>query len=80
MCWIFFQNNPYWNLPYWATRELVAVIIAVIVFGAVVAFIMGPSEKDNWHDLFDDDGKFKSGKSWKNAKMLDVISDIFERK
>jgi hypothetical protein len=39
--WIFLgASGTVWRLPYWLSPDLIAAIVALIVFGLVVAFIM----------------------------------------
>lgn len=55
--YIFLANSGRFNMPRWlASPEIWSVIIAVLVFGLVITFIMGPSRKkkkmsDRFKDL-----------------------------
>lgn len=56
--WIFGGTVNFWNIPYWLTPDIIAMIVAIIVFGVVVSFVMGPTkkkdkEKELWNQFKD---------------------------
>lgn len=74
--WIFGGSIDFWNIPYWLTPDIIAVVIAVAVFGLVVSYIMGPGEnKGSIADATDGDKI-----DWKKVKLKDIIDDVIEKK
>ncbi|MFW6008735.1 MAG: hypothetical protein ACOCP8_05645, partial [archaeon] len=70
-----------WVIPSWIGSELIAVALAILVFGLIVSFVMGPSSnKKKWNELIDNDGKFKDNMSYKNAKLMDKFNDFLNNK
>ena len=47
--WIFVAASPLgWRVPYWLDRDVLAVVVALAVFGAIVAWVMsGSGDGDN---------------------------------
>lgn len=79
--WIFAGSaGVFWRLPNWMNQELAAVIIALLIFGLVVSFIMGPESSNkkykNLQEFID-----AKDKDWKKAKVNQQLYDLLtERK
>ena len=45
--WIFTgATGAIWGLPYWLTPDLIAALLAVLVFAGIIFFVMGGEEKE----------------------------------
>lgn len=45
--WIFIASAPYgWRIPYWLNRDIIAIIVALAVFGIIVGWIMSGGESE----------------------------------
>lgn len=77
--WIFGSNMNWWRNP-WAslfTPDIVAVIIAVLVFAMVISFIMGNTEKKyTWDKYFENE----KSPDWKKAKIAHQLHDFMRGK
>lgn len=80
--WIFGGSAGwYWNLPYWMTQELAAVAIALIIFGLVVGFIMGPDKSNRKYKNLKEFIDAGDNRDWKKAKLNQNLYDLLtERK
>ncbi|MGM5483653.1 MAG: hypothetical protein ACQER9_01905 [Nanobdellota archaeon] len=81
--WAVGDSMGRWVIPSWIGSELVAVALAILVFGLIVSFVMGPSsKKKKWADLFEGEGEGgnKTFKGYKNAKLMDAFNDFLKNK
>lgn len=77
VAWIFMEASRRYRLPGWVNPELGAVVIALVVFAAIVMWIMGPDDKKakDFKGIFDGDKV-----DWKKAKTWHAMQDFFGRK
>jgi hypothetical protein len=77
--WIFGSNMNWWVNPiaHILTPDIVAVIIAVLVFAMIVSFVMGDAEeKYTWKDYIDNE----KAPVWKKAKAYQKFHDFMRDK
>ena len=49
--WIFVgASDWYWRMPHWMNSELAAILIAILVFGLVVSFVLGKDKTGYYSD------------------------------
>jgi uncharacterized membrane protein YwzB len=79
--WIFGGTaNWFWRLPNWLNSEVAAIVIALLVFGIVVSFVMG-EDKNQYpnHEAFEK--AVKEGKvDWKRASNSQKMYDMLTRR
>jgi O-antigen/teichoic acid export membrane protein len=74
--WIVMEaSNRRW-IPQWVGQEFWAVVIAVVVFAAIVAWVMGPTrDTKDIGTVFGGSGS----KKWRDVKLKDVFDDFGKR-
>lgn len=72
--WVFGDITRIWNLPRWLSYDMVAVIVAVLVFVGIVKFIMGDDKpKINSKEV---KAQIAAG-DFKNIKAKDLLNNMF---
>ena len=71
--WMVGDSAYWWDLPYWLNYDLVAGIIAILVFVGVMKFIMGDDEKEKKQDKIIE--AIKAG-NWKKVPASYMFKDL----